>query len=226
MARNYYVVLGVPVDAAPDAIRSAYRRLALRYHPDRGVEEDPRAFQELAEAYGVLSDPRRRARYDRWLHRVEPALRPARPTSSVGRGAEPLVSEPVTSRGRPGKIRPSLDALMDRLVENLVGVDLPEAEQPEPLDYALILTDEEASQGGRVPVEVPVFAICRRCAGTGRDRIFPCPDCDGEGRLVDRAMVEVRVPAGVRDRTRLDVWLEELGVRNLWLRIHVRVERA
>ena len=76
-----------------------------------------------------------------------------------------------------------------------------------------------------VPFEVPVFAICFQCGGTGRDWLFPCEECDGEGRRVDCAALNVRVPPGVRDGSVFEFSLERLGIRNLWLRVHVRVER-
>ena len=64
MAKDYYLILGVPLDAAPGEIRSAFRRLALQYHPDRRGEAGTRAFRDISEAYDVLSDPAQRARYD------------------------------------------------------------------------------------------------------------------------------------------------------------------
>ena len=64
--RDYYVVLGVKRDASPDALKKAYRALAMQYHPDRQPddEEAARRFREITEAWQVLSDPEQRARYD------------------------------------------------------------------------------------------------------------------------------------------------------------------
>jgi DnaJ-class molecular chaperone len=224
MARNYYVVLGVPWDAAPETIRSAFRRLARRYHPDRGDAANARAFREAAEAYDVLSDPGRRARYDRQFERVP---REATRTAEHVRRPEPepLISEPVSVTGRAEEIRPSVDALLDRFARNFSAVDLPKAEHQEPLDFELILSREESECGVRVPFRIPVFRPCRRCGGTGSEWFDRCPACAGEGRAVDHAALHIDIPPGVRDRTRFDVSLARFGVRNLWLRLHIRVER-
>ncbi|MBP5232600.1 MAG: DnaJ domain-containing protein, partial [Planctomycetes bacterium] len=68
--RDYYEVLGVAKDAKPDDIKSAYRKLAMKYHPDRnpGDKEAEAKFKEAAEAYEILRDPDKRARYDRFGH--------------------------------------------------------------------------------------------------------------------------------------------------------------
>src|SRR6266849_10110169 len=68
--RDYYDVLGVPRNAGLDDIKKAYRKMALKFHPDKN-REDPHAeekFKEAAEAYGILSDQEKRARYDRYGH--------------------------------------------------------------------------------------------------------------------------------------------------------------
>jgi hypothetical protein len=126
--------------------------------------------------------------------------------------------------GDPGLVRPSFDALLDRVTRNFFGAEAPKAEHPEPLNFELILSPDEAEVGTMIPFVVPVLSTCYQCSGTGRDWVFPCLDCDGEGRIVDRETVRVQVPAGVRDGTLIEVSLEGLGVRNLWLRVHVRVE--
>ena len=224
MAKDYYLILGVPLDAAPDQIRSAFRRLALRHHPDRRRESEPGAFQNISEAYNVLSDPAQRARYDREL-RQRGRQQVVAPVGARVPDPEPLVSEPVPISGEPEAVRPSYEALLDRLMRNFSGLETPKAERGEPLNFELILSLEEAERGVLVPFEVPVFSTCHQCGGLGRDWFFPCPDCDGEGRIVVRDAVNVRVPGGVRDGTVIELSLEGLGIRNLWLRVHVRVER-
>lgn len=218
-AKDYYLILGVPLDAGPDEIRSAFRKLALRYHPDRVRGASPDAFESISEAYDVLSDPTQRARYDRELRRARPPVA-AVPASSGVRDPEPLISEPVPIEGLTDSVRPSFDALLDRLARNFSPLEPRKAEREEPLNFELILTPEEAERGSLVPFEVPVFSTCYQCGG-----LFPCNVCGGEGRLVDRGTVEVEVPAGVRDGTVIDVSLESLGIENLWLRVYVRIER-
>jgi len=221
MAKDYYLLLGVPLDAAPAEIRSAFRKLALRYHPDRRGGSRPGRFQDISEAYDVLSDPARRARYDRGLRRRRLAVVPA---SSRVQDPEPLISNPVPLAGQPETTRPSYEALLDRLARNFSSLDLPKAEREEPLEFELILSHREAERGILVPFDIPVFSICFRCGGVGRDGLFPCDECDGEGRAVDRDAIDVRVPGGIRDGAVIEISLEELGVHNLWLRLHVRVQ--
>jgi DnaJ-class molecular chaperone len=222
MAKNYYLILGVPVDAAPAAIRSAYRERAKRFHPDHGDSVDVQAFRDVSEAYEVLSDPTRRARYDRELRRSVSGG--AESDVAWGNEAEPLLSDAMPITGEPESLRPSFEALFERLTRNFTGLGRTKAEQAEPLNFELILSRDEAGHGVVVPFQVPVLTPCPQCRGSGRDWLFCCEDCDGEGRLVDRRALNVRVPAGVRDGAVIEVSMDRLGIRNLWLRVHVRVD--
>lgn len=219
MFKNYYLILGVPVDAAPAAIRAAFRELAKRYHPDHGSQEAD-AFRDISEAYDVLSDPNRRASFDRELHQRRPAP-PPRPRR--GGDPEPLVSNTMSVTGRPERLRPSFDALLERFARNFTGVHVPKSEHAEPLDFELILSPEEAARGVTVPFEIPVFVVCSWCAGSGHGSAGFCERCDGEGRLTDPRPLDVRIPADVRAGAVIEVSLTDLGVENLWLRVHVRV---
>ena len=213
MAKNYYLILGVPIDAPPETIRSAFRKQARRYHPDHGGPANARAFREASEAYEVLSDPALRESYDREMHR------------SVRREPQPLVADPVPITGRPESARPSFDALFERLTRNFTGLGRPKAEREEPLHFELILSPEEAARGIRIPFQVPVLSACPRCRGSGYSGLFPCDDCEGMGRSMGPRTIEVPVPAGVRDGAVVEASLNPLGVENVWLRVHVRVAR-
>lgn len=94
--KNYYVVLGVPRSETLDGIRTAYRDLAKRFHPDRVGEAGTRSFQEISEAYGVLSDPKRRRAHDRELDEERSSrIEVRRPAPTNPRGpVEPLIREP------------------------------------------------------------------------------------------------------------------------------------
>ena len=116
MARDYYIVLGIPRDAGTAAIRSAFRRLALRYHPDRSGDADSRIFREVADAYRVLSDPERRARYDRQLDRRERPV-PVTVVPVPVQDPEPLIPAVSSYTGRPEPLRPSLFAVIELLTE-------------------------------------------------------------------------------------------------------------
>jgi hypothetical protein len=171
----------------------------------------------------VLSDPGRRARYDRELRRTSRHERFV-PVNQRAVEPEPLISEPVPVEGQPELVRPSYEALVDRLARNFAELGVPKSEHEEPLNFELILSGEEAERGVLIPFHVPVLSICAHCGGTGRDWVFPCDKCAGEGQTVRRDVLNVRVPGGVRDGTVFELSLQKLGIRNLWLRVHVRVE--
>jgi len=120
---DYYLVLGVAEDADEETIRSAFRLLARRYHPDVGPGSSPVEFQRAREAYETLADPERRRCYDRQRR----ASRPHRIVAGafteliVVRRPEPLFGPPRTSRGFRGSwlTRPSSD--VDDVVDELVA---------------------------------------------------------------------------------------------------------
>ena len=115
-----YVVLGVAEDADEDTIRSAFRALARRYHPDVGAGSSPLEFQRAREAYETLVDPERRRRYDRQLRaaRVRPVV--VREVIVTPPFAEPLLGSRHTSFGVPRTwVRVARSPLFDELVEEL-----------------------------------------------------------------------------------------------------------
>jgi curved DNA-binding protein CbpA len=96
---NYYLVLGIARDADPDTIRSAFRSLVRRYHPDAGEGSSAQKFREIVEAYETLADPVRRQRYDDSLQPVRPRVRDAADVVSWWRPApEPLRPERSSRR--------------------------------------------------------------------------------------------------------------------------------
>lgn len=130
--RSYYAVLCVPEDADPAAIRRAYRALVRRFHPDAGVGSSAQKFQEVTEAYDVLSDPQRRQDHDvelarRRTHfrvRAEPLIPEA--STQVGFRPFPLAPEPLIPETRR-PVRPSAFgveqemARMFQMMEDLLG---------------------------------------------------------------------------------------------------------
>lgn len=168
--RDYYEVLGVGRDAQPEEIKRAYRKLARKYHPDfnpgnPGAEEN---FKEVQEAYDVLGDPQKRARYDRFGHQAE-AFGGFGRQGGVGAdfGFEDIFESffggfgGSTARRRPGPER---------------GADL---------RYDLKITLEEAFHGPEKEIFVPRTEVCPECKGTrcrGGARPETCPSCGGSGQ--------------------------------------------
>lgn len=222
--RDYYEVLGVARDAGEGEIKKAYRRVAMKYHPDRNPD-DPDAegkFKEATEAYEILSDSSKRSAYDQFGH--------AAVDGSGGQGAAggasfsdifgDVFGDIFGAGRRGGPVR---------------GSDL---------RYDLELTLEEAAQGTTSRIKVPTLAVCTTCDGSGarqgtapilcgtcqgsgqvrrsqgffavqqtcpscrgRGRVIsdPCAGCHGRGRIEESRTLSVKVPPGVDtgDRIRL-----------------------
>ncbi|MEN6479930.1 MAG: molecular chaperone DnaJ [Anaerolineales bacterium] len=164
--RDYYEVLGVSRDASKDDLRTAYRRLARKYHPDVSTEDDAEArFKEINEAYQVLTDDERRAQYDRFGHA---GLNQAN-TGGYGFGPfEDIFADMFgfgTSRSGPARRGPRR------------GDDLP---------FDLEITFEEAVFG--VEREIRLFRkeACAHCGGSGAEpgtSPIRCPECGGSGQV-------------------------------------------
>lgn len=220
---DYYVVLGVPRSESTERIRSAFRDLAKKHHPDRAGPQGAAAFREIVEAYRILSDPRARRLYDDRLKRAEQGDVPVR-IAFVGKPPpEPLVSEPVPLFDYPETTYPSLEEMFDRFYRNFTGIDVPKAERVEPLHCEVVLSPQEAAAGGVLPIGVPVFSACPSCGGSGRDWLFPCLRCEQRGMLENTATVRLRIPPMVRSGAVIDIPLESLGVENCYLRILIRI---
>jgi molecular chaperone DnaJ len=230
--KDYYVILGISPTATSRGIQRAFRALAKQYHPDRVGPQGTSAFQDIVEAYEVLSDPERRDVYDRRLHPAEAAERSwSQP--------EPLVPEPFSHAQRlwpeplwPEQqsilydfmtVHPSFDALRARVLRNFTGVGVPKGERVEGLNVEILLSPDEARRGGVLRLGVPVFAPCTRCAGTGHTWGDSCLACMGQGLSEQEKVVAVRIPPQVRHGTVLDMPLRGLGLHNFYLRLHIAV---
>jgi molecular chaperone DnaJ len=208
MKKDYYLILGLTPEATAEEIRSAYRRLASGLQPDLsgfGSEQ----FLEPQEAYSVLSDPKRRAVYDREAEEM-PVRRTAlaRPAETVIRrrhSAELLTpSQPVGGFEEISLLRsfetfqPSFSEMFDRLWSNFELVTRPKAEQLESLTVDVPLSPRQAFVGGQIRILVPARVICPACRGRGSVGPYECWRCEGNGALTDEYPVTVSYPAGLR----------------------------
>jgi molecular chaperone DnaJ len=216
--KNYYAVLGVSRNETPSGIRAAYRDAVRRTHPDYAGPEGAAAFQEIVEAHSVLSDPDRRSEYNQSLtlyerDRSRPAL--------LHRFATDW--EPRSIFADLHSVHPSFEALAERFLRNFTGQDVPKAERPEALSVEVILTPQEAAQGGVISIGVPAHEVCRTCGGTGNDWLFPCSHCGGEGTVSRMQPVQVHIPQSLSLGLTPEVSLETLGINNLFLKLRIRV---
>ena len=225
--KNYYLVLGVPYEENARGIQAAFRDLAKRYHPDRGGPENTAKFQDIQEAYSVLSDPEKRRMYNDELEQQQ-SSQGARPEPIYSRSRprpEPLIPESRSVLRDFQTLHPSFDSLFDRFVRNFTGERIPKGERLESLNVEVILSPEEAAWGVSVPVGVPVFYRCPECGGSGHVALFPCLECHAEGIVEGAETVTVGIPPITADRAIFEVPIEGLGIRNFYLRVHVRLSR-
>jgi molecular chaperone DnaJ len=173
MKRDYYEVLGVSRSASEDDVKKAYRKLALRYHPDRNPEDRHEAeerFKEISEAYQVLSDPERRSLYDRFGHAAFQQGAPGGAGFDFGGNFEDIIGDLFgdffgTGRTRGGRGR---------------------TRRGQDLRYDLEISFEEATFGCEKTIAVPRLSTCDTCRGRGaKPGTSPrtCPQCRGSGQV-------------------------------------------
>lgn len=220
-----YEVLGVPRDADADAIKSAYRRQAMRYHPDRnpGDPEAEERFKQMSEAYALLRDPEARARYDRYGASDPRAYRPD--TSTVDWQTIFREADIPIDWGAHGSIPRTGNAVFDVLFGVMAGMmrgaGLLPGETRE-VDLGVRLGDLQ--RGAVLRLHVPGPCVCPTCRGSGRVRgeavvarapgpfetgsppseaVAACAACGGRGVRRAGATVEVTVPPGSRAGAKL-----------------------
>jgi len=230
--RDYYEILGVTRRATRAEITRAYKRLARKYHPELnpGDEEARRRFEEVAEAYEVLSDPKKRALYDRYgLRRDE-----------MSEGAREKRTADIIFEGFDFSVEESFGDFLEELFSPLAQKRAKVPERGADLEVPVALSFEQALRGttvtvtvarrqtcprceGRGEIEGPV-GTCFRCGGTGRRVITRgplrlsvrchqcegtghsapiCPLCQGETRISLEESFEVKIPAGVDTGSRI-----------------------
>ena len=232
MPRDYYEVLGVSQGADEREIKTAFRRLARQYHPDVSQEDDAEAkFKEINEAYEVLSDDDKRARYDRFGHAGVNGSGSGFPGGMGGFGGFEDIFDIFNSafgeqpRGRrrgpaAGRDR-RVDITID-FVEAVFGVEKEiEFQRLESCDScegtgaaagSRPSTCGTCNGSGEVRQVQQTFLgslvraqTCPNCGGKGRVISNPCRNCDGSGRRRKRAVLNVKIPAGVSEGIQIQV---------------------
>lgn len=213
--RDYYAVLGVARTATPDEIKKAFRRLARQYHPDlhggSKKAEMEKKFKELNEAHEILSDPDKRKKYDRHGHRWQEAeaYEKAREQAGAGQGGSGFQwrQGPAPDEGQDfGDFFENLfQQRGGRTQGGRSGPFEGFAIQGEDLETTVRLTLREVLTGVSRRVQLSEPVPCPTCGGTGRQRGKLCPTCGGTGTRTEVRTIDVKIPAGVQDGTRVRV---------------------
>lgn len=198
-----YTVLGVPRSADAAEIKASYRKLALRYHPDRnpGDAAAEERFKEISEAYATLRDPEGRARFDRYGQTGSAAGRPDFSTvdwNTVFQEADIKID--LGGQGIPRTGNPMFDALFGVMTGMMRSSGLLPGEDRE---VALSVSVAEARAGAQRRVRVPGPSVCATCSGTGQLATGYCATCGGRGVVRGGNEVDVTVPPLRKDDTRL-----------------------
>ncbi len=225
--RDLYEVLGVNRDASEDEMKKAYRKLAMKYHPDRNPDnkEAEEKFKEVKEAYEILTDANKRAAYDRYGHEgVNPSMGGAggqgfegfadafgdifgdifggggggRGRSNVYRGADLRYNLEITLEEAARGADKTIRIPAQEECDTCHGSGAKPGTQPK--------TCPTCGGAGQVRIQQGFFSIqqtCPKCHGSGRFIPDPCGTCHGAGRVKRQKTLEVKIPAGIDDGMRL-----------------------
>ena len=231
--RDFYDILGVNRDASDDEIKKAYRKLAMKYHPDRNPD-NPKAeehFKEVKEAYEILSDGQKRTAYDQYGHAgVDPQAGMGGGFGGFGAGAGGFsdafggIFDEIFGAGRAGgggrsnvyrgaDLRYNLEITLEQAAfgtETKIRIPTMEACETCKGSGAKSGTQPKTCptcQGsGQVRMQQGFFSIqqtCPKCRGTGKFIADPCGSCHGAGRVKQHKTLAVKIPAGVDEGDRI-----------------------
>ena len=223
--RDYYEVLGVERGASDDSLKKSYRRLAMKYHPDRNPDdaEAEERFKEAKEAYEVLTDPEKRTAYDQFGHdglRAE-GFGPGGFSGGFRDIFDDVFGDIFGSRGGTARAYRGADLRypLELDLERAVAGDTVTIQVPTVVDCTSCsgsgarpgthpVTCETCGGNGQVRMQQGFFSLqqtCPHCQGRGTVIADPCGTCRGAGKVRDRKTLSVKIPPGVDsgDRIRL-----------------------
>jgi DnaJ-class molecular chaperone len=213
--KDYYKILGVARGASADDIKKAFRKLARKYHPDvnPGDKKAEEKFKEINEAYEVLSDPDKRKKYDtlgpNWQEQFGPSFSGTRRTYQYGGSGgrtsnfdfDPSSAgfsdffEALFGRG-PGSTTGGMRTGMREDIRRRAGDNI---EQP------VEVTLQEAYVGGARTFNIQSTEVCPTCRGTGEVGNRVCSNCSGQGTIPRNKRIQVKIPPGVDNGSRIRV---------------------
>ncbi len=230
MEEDFYQVLGVDRNASGEDIKKAYRKMAMKYHPDRnpGNKEAEQIFKKAAEAYGVLSDPDKKRRYDQY------GVDGLRGTEAPGYSSFEDIFDAFgdifgggsifedffgggKGRGRAGRrgaslkcdieidfkevatgVEKKIELTRREVCDTCRGTGAREGTSPVTCPYCKGRGEVQQSQGF-----FTLRTACPKCHGNGKIIESPCAKCGGSGRYPKKSIISIQIPAGIEDGTRL-----------------------
>jgi DnaJ-class molecular chaperone len=205
--KDYYSILGVPKNAAEKDIKSAYRKLARKWHPDanpNNTKEAEEKFKEISEAYEVLGDPEKRKKYDvlgpNWQQAAQQAEQQRRYRTTIdGQEFEFDLGGP----GGPSGFSDFFDTFFSGVGRRQTASGAGFARRGQDLETTIDLNLRDVYDGGKKAVSLQIEDLCPRCHGTGTERGHLCPQCHGTGRILLNKRFEVTIPKGIGEGQRI-----------------------
>jgi len=206
--KDYYQILGVSRNASDKEIKQAYRRLARKLHPDvnPGDKDAEAKFKEVNAAYEVLSDPEKRKKYDQfgenWQYADQFAQGgwKANPYGDFSRESPFTIFEFGDLGSQPG----DLGGIFEGIFRDFGGrTATRRPRRGQNIEYPIEVTLEEAYHGSTRTIETQAESPCHICGGRGALGNAPCYTCGGSGRVLQPQRLEVKIPPGVKDGSRI-----------------------
>lgn len=255
--QDFYELLGVSRSATAEDLKKAYRKLAMKYHPDRnpGDKEAEAKFKEISEAYDILKDDQKRAAYDRFGHQAfeggGPGAGPHPGATGFGFDFSDIIDEMFAGMAggrrsaeanmRGSDIRYNAEITLEEAfhgtnpqIKYVTAVSCDTCHGTGGESGSAPITCSTCNGRGKIRTQQGFFTIerpCHTCQGLGQMIEKPCKTCHGTGRVRRDKTIEVKIPAGVEDGTRIRVAAAgEAGVRggepgDLYVFVSIRPHR-
>jgi DnaJ-class molecular chaperone len=206
--KDYYAILGVPKSAAEKDIKSAYRKLARKWHPDanpKNPKEAEEKFKEISEAYEVLGDPEKRKKYDvlgpNWQQAAQQAEQQRRYRTNVG--GQEFEFDLGGGPGGPSGFSDFFDIFFSDIGRRQTARGRGIERRGQDLETTIELSLRDVYAGGTKAVSLQIEDTCPQCGGTGTVSGHLCPQCHGTGRILSNKRFDVTIPRGIGDGQRI-----------------------
>jgi DnaJ-class molecular chaperone len=209
--KDYYTILGVPKNAAQKDVKSAYRKLARKWHPDanpQNTKEAEEKFKEISEAYEVLGDAEKRKKYDLlgpdWQQAARQAEQQRRYRTSAGGEEFDFGNFGGQGAGGPSGFSDFFDMFFTGVGRRQQpGGAAGFSQRGQDLETTIELGLRDLYDGGTKSISLQIEDVCPRCHGTGTESGHLCPQCHGTGRVLGVKKFDVTIPKGIGEGQRI-----------------------